>query len=228
MKLKQRQFGFKIKAVEDSGAFAGYGSIFGNADAYRDVVMPGAFAKSLASWKERGALPPVLWQHRSDQPIGPFTKMAEDGQGLYVEGQLLIQDVKKAREAQALLKSGAIRGMSIGYDVPEDGMEYDGKTNVWKLTEIDLWECSIVTFPANVEASVTQIKSQIAGGKLPSVSEFEELLRDAAGFSRKQATAIASVGYAKFLNQRDAEGGDGSESIALDDLVAHIASFKVA
>ncbi len=227
MKLKQRQFGFKVKSVTDSGQFAGYGSVFNNADAYRDVVMPGAFAKTLASWKEQDALPPILWQHDSRSPLGPYTMMAEDGKGLYVEGQLLINDVQQAKEAHALLKSKAIRGMSIGYDIPDGGMEYDGKTNVWKLNEIDLWECSIATFPANVEATITQVKTRIIGGELPSIADFEELLRDAAGFSKKQATAIASVGYAKFLNQREAEGGKGSESIALDDLVAHIEAFKI-
>lgn len=228
MKLKHRQFGFKVKATGDDGTFAGYGSVFNNADAYRDVVMPGAFAKTLASWKEQEALPPCLWQHNSQSPIGPFTLMAEDGKGLYVEGQLLIKDVQQAREAYALLKSGTIRGMSIGYDIPDGGMEYDGKTNVWKLNEIDLWECSIATFPANVEATVTSVKSILASGRNPTIPEFEELLRDAAGFSRKQATAIASVGYAKFLQQRDAGDGDGSETIALDDLVAHIERFTIA
>lgn len=228
MKLKHRQFGFKVTAVNHDGEFSGYGSVFNNADSYRDVVMPGAFAKTLAAWKEQDALPPCLWQHDSQSPIGPFTMMAEDGKGLYVEGQLLIKDVQQAREAYALIKSKTIRGMSIGYDIPDGGMEYDGKTNVWKLTEIDLWECSIATFPANVQASIIDVKSKIIEGEFPSIADFEELLRDAAGFSKKQATAIASVGYAKFLNQRDAEGGEGSESIALDDLVAHIASFKIA
>ena len=229
MKLKQRQFGFQVKDVGEDGTFSGYGSVFDVVDSYRDVVKPGAFSKTLADWMAKDALPPCLWQHRSDQPIGPFTKMAEDGKGLYVEGQLLIKDVKKAREAYALLKSKTIRGMSIGYDIPDGGMTYDGKTNVWNLTQVDLWECSIATFPANVEAGVTEIKSKIIGGELPSISQFEELLRDAAGFSKKQATSIASVGYAKFLDQREAEGGKpGGESIALDDLMAHISKFKTA
>jgi uncharacterized protein len=227
MKLKHRQVAFKIKATKDDGTFSGYGSVFGVADAYRDIVMPGAFAKTLANWKAQDALPPCLWQHKPDQPIGPFTMMAEDGKGLYVEGKLLIDDVKKAREAHALLKSGTIRGMSIGYDIPDGGIEYDSKANVYRLSEVELWECSLATFPANVEATVTSVKAILKSGRNPTLPEFEELLRDAAGFSRKQATAIASHGYAKFLTQRDAVGGnDDAETLALDDLVAHITAFQ--
>ena len=202
MKFKHRQFGFQLKSVEKDGSFAGYGSVFGNADYYRDVVMPGAFQKSLAAWAEKEALPPVLWQHNSDMPIGPFTHMSEDGKGLYVEGQLLINDVRQAKEAYALLKSKTISGMSIGYEVTAD--EYDGKTNVNQLTGIDLWEVSIVTFPANTDATVTQIKSILARGELPTLPDFEDFLRD-AGYSRTQAKGIASHGLRSLLAQCDAD-----------------------
>ena len=205
MKYKHRQFGFSLKGLDETGSFAGYGSVFGNADLYRDVVAPGAFQASLAQWKERGALPPILWQHNTDQPIGPFTSMAEDGKGLYVEGQLLIKDVKKAREAYALLKAGAIRGMSIGYNVVDE--EYDAKMNVNRLKSVDLWEVSIATFPANVDATVSQIKSLLESGATPTIREFESFLRDAGGYSRKHAERITREGYAAFLKQRDADEG---------------------
>lgn len=211
MKIKHRQFGFELKSLDNKGAFAGYGSVFNNADAYRDVVMPGAFAQSLADWKAKDALPPILWQHDSTNPIGPFTAMHEDGTGLYCEGQLLIKDVPQAAVAYALLKSKTIRGMSIGYDPIEE--EYDGKTNVNRLTGIDLWEVSLATFPANTEASVTQIKSILDAGETPTIREFEGLLREAGGFSRKQAERIARSGYASFLDQRDAGQGDDIEDI---------------
>lgn len=205
MKLKHRQFAFNIdmKKVSDTGKFEGYGSVFGNADYYRDVVMPGAFQKSLAAWAEKDRLPPILWQHLSEQPIGPFTHMSEDGSGLYCEGQLLIKDVQQAREAHALIKAGAINGMSIGYFTVNS--EYDGKTNVNQLTELDLWECSIVTFPANTEATVTQIKTLLASGELPTLPEFEDFLREAGNFSRSQAKAIAGRGLVALLEQRDAD-----------------------
>jgi HK97 family phage prohead protease len=211
MKIKHRQFGFELKSLDNKGAFAGYGSVFGNADAYRDVVMPGAFAQTLSDWSEKDALPPILWQHDSRNPVGPFTSMAEDGTGLYCEGQLLIKEVPQAAVAYALLKSKTIRGMSIGYDVTDE--EYDGKTNVNRLKAVDLWEVSLATFPANTDAQVTQVKSMIESGDTPTIRQFESLLRDAGGYSRKQAEQIAKFGYASFLEQRDAGRGDDETEI---------------
>ncbi len=225
MKIKRMQFAFQLKALEQDGSFAGYGSIFNNADAYRDVVRPGAFQKTLEAWKAKGALPPILWQHDSRSPIGPYTVMREDSQGLYTEGQLLIKDVQQAREAHALMKANAIRGQSIGYNVPDGGEEYDGATNVNNLTEIDLWECSIVTFPANTSAVVTDVKQLLGEGQTPTIRQFESFLRDAGGYSRKQAEQIATLGYAQFLKQRDAGAGLDSESI--DKLAKFISDFKI-
>ena len=201
MKLKHRQVPFTIKAVKDDGTFEGYASVFGNTDSYRDVVMPGAFAKSLAKWKAQDAMPPVLWQHRD--PIGFTTDMSEDGKGLYVAGGLLIKDVQQSREAFALAKAKVVRGLSIGYDPIDE--EYDGTTNVNRLLEVDLWEYSFATFPANTEATITSVKSLLASGDLPSLSEFEDFLREAGSFSRSQAKAIAGHGLVRLLEQRDAD-----------------------
>ena len=203
MKLKHRQVPFQFKAVKDDGAFEGYASIFGNTDAYRDVVMPGAFAQSLADWRAQDAMPPVLWQHQSFSPIGATTAISEDGKGLVVAGQLLIKDVQQAREAFALAKAKVVRGLSIGYDPVQE--EYDGKTNVNRLLQVDLWEYSFATFPANTEATITAVKSLLAGGELPSLSEFEDFLREAGSFSRSQAKAIAGHGLVRLLEQRDAD-----------------------
>lgn len=205
MAFKKRQFGFEVKDLTASGSFAGYGSVFQTVDYYRDVVMPGAFEKTLAAWAQKDLLPPILWQHRPDSPIGPFQKMVEDGRGLYVEGQLLINDVQQSREAYALLKSKTINGMSIGYDPVE--VEYDGKTNVNKLLQIDLWEVSICTFPANTDAIIDEVKGLLRKGDLPTLAAFEDFLRDAGGFSRNQAKAIAGHGLAKLLAEREAATG---------------------
>jgi HK97 family phage prohead protease len=226
MKLKRLQFAFEIKTFEKDGQFAGYGSVFNNADSYRDVVRPGAFQKTLDAWKTKGTLPPILWQHDSRSPIGPYTKMQEDEKGLYTEGQLLINDVQQAREAYALMKANAIRGQSIGYNVPAGGEKYDGETNVNNLNEIDLWECSIVTFPANTSAIVTEVKSILADGATPTIRVFESFLRDAGGYSRKQAEDIAKLGYVEFLRQRDA--GDGLDEKSIERLATFISNIKVA
>lgn len=86
MTTKQRlDVPLKIKSVSDSGEFEGYGSVFGVKDSYADIVMPGAFLNSLNQWKEKGALPALLWQHQMAEPIGIYTEMREDSTGLYVK-----------------------------------------------------------------------------------------------------------------------------------------------
>lgn len=191
MAIKHKSFPLQVKEVSDKGEFSGYLSVFGNVDSYREIVMPGAFAESLAEWKQKNRLPPILWQHNSERPIGPFTKMEEDERGLYVEGRLLVDDVKDAKEAYALLKNQVIGGMSIGFRTV--GQEWDEDERVRRLTKLDLWEGSIVTFPANEEAQVEAIKTALNGGELPTLKDFEKFLRE-AGFSKTQATAIASHG----------------------------------
>jgi HK97 family phage prohead protease len=220
MKLKHRQVPFQIKATKDDGSFEGYASVFGVTDAYRDVVMPGAFAQSLADWKAQDAMPPVLWQHRSDQPIGYTTAIAEDGKGLAVSGQLLVKDVQQAREAFAFAKAKVVRGLSIGYNPVDE--EYDAKTNVNRVLRVDLWEYSFATFPANTEATITQVKALLESGETPTLREFERLLREQCGYSRKQAEHISTRGYANFLVQRDAGHGDD----VIEDVEAILALFK--
>ncbi len=105
----------KLKSVSDSGEFEGYGSVFGVKDSYDDVVVPGAFSKSLQSWREKNALPAMLWQHQMDEPIGVYTEMKEDEVGLYVKGRLLIDDDPLAKRAHAHMKAGSLTGLSIGY-----------------------------------------------------------------------------------------------------------------
>ena len=214
MKRKVRSFPLDIKEVSEKGEFAGYGSVYGVIDSYREVVAQGAFAKSLEKWEGKGRLPPVLWQHNSREPLGPFTKMLEDDKGLYVEGQLLIDEVEKAREARALVKAKAVGGLSIGFNVIVD--EYNKETNLITLKEIDLWEVSIVTFPANEAAQIEVVKSMLDGGKMPTVREFEEMLRD-VGFSQRQAKGIVAQGYAALQRDVDSENTVDAKSI-LDEV----------
>ena len=188
----------EIKSFEETGVFEGYGSVFGNADWYGDVVMPGAFANSLAKWRAKGKLPPLLWQHAHDKPIGIYEDVAEDEHGLRVRGRLLVDEVALAREAYALLKAGAVSGLSIGYNTVRE--EYDQREKVNHLKEVELWETSLVTFPANEDATVSSVKT---------IRDFERFLRD-AGFSRNEAKRIASQGFG---DQRDA--GEEASLIAV-------------
>lgn len=183
-----RNLAFKAKNIEENGTFEGYAAVFGNIDAWGDVIEKGAFLKTLAEHGEKGSMPALLWQHRPSEPIGIWESMSEDENGLAVKGRLLVDDVRQAREAHALLKAGAISGMSIGYYARDYSM--DEKTWIRTLKEIELVEASLVTFPANDEARVSVVKSSPQ-----TIREFEAFLRDAGGFSANEAKRIASGGF---------------------------------
>lgn len=154
MGQKQRgAFALEIKALSEDGRFAGYASVFDVTDSQRDIMRPGAFKTSLNLRKYPVQL---LWQHQWESPIGVLEQVFEDKHGLYVEGRLLL-DVARAKEAHALLKAGAIRGMSIGYTVKK--ARRDADTGARELLEVELWEVSLVTLPANEAAQVTVVKS---------------------------------------------------------------------
>jgi uncharacterized protein len=179
------------KAIGDDGTFEGYGSIFKNVDSYGEVVEPGAFTASLVDARQKGRSIKMLWQHDPSQPIGVWDAMSEDSKGLQVKGRLLKDAVPQASAAYALLKAGALDGLSIGYRVVEAAPHPD-KSGVLSLKKLDLKEVSVVTFAANDRARVTDVKHMIAAGLLPTIREFEDFLRDAGGFSKSLAAAIAS------------------------------------
>jgi len=205
--IRLRDFEFReVKLSDDApGLFSGYGSIFGNVDEVNDIVAPGAFAKSLKQWSAIDRPVPILWQHRSGEPIGVYTKIVEDDKGLRIEGRLLVDDVLKARETYALMKIGAVSGLSIGYFVVKS--EFNEKTNVRTLVELDLVEISLVTFPANEDARVDAVKFKLAHGGLPTLPEFEKVLRE-AGFSKTQAAVVANRGLTHLLRS-ESEGEIG-------------------
>ena len=180
-----RSFALQIKATGDDGTVEGYGSVFGVRDNYDDVIAKGAFMDSLKSHKAAGTMPAMLWQHDADKPIGVWTEMVEDEKGLRIKGQLAMETVK-GKEAHALLKMGALNGLSIGFMSKE--WAYDRETEVRTLTAIDLWEVSLVTFPANEKARVTNVKS---ADEMATPKDAEKALRD-AGFSKSEATAFVS------------------------------------
>ena len=191
----------KLKSVSETGEFEGYGSVFGVKDSYGDIVVPGAFTKSLQTWKEKGRMPALLWQHQTAEPIGVYTEMKEDDVGLYVKGRLLIDDDPLAKRAHGHMKAGSITGLSIGYWLND--WEYDKTKEAFLLKEIDLWEVSPVTFPSNDEARISDVKSMLARGETPSQKCIERVLRD-VGLSRSQAKAFMAGGYSA-ISQRDAD-----------------------
>lgn len=151
--MKQTTIPLEIKSLSEEGRFAGYASLFGNVDSQKDIIERGAFADTL---RERGTNIKLLWQHQMDEPIGHIEHLFEDDKGLYIEGRLLLS-VQRAREAYELIKTGALEGLSIGYR--PDIYTINPETGVRHIRQVDLFEISLVTFPANEEAGITVVKT---------------------------------------------------------------------
>lgn len=202
-----RAFALQIKSTGDDGSIEGYGSVFGVRDDYGDIIVASAFKASLAAHKAAGTLPAMLWQHDATEPIGVWTEIGEDAKGLQIKGHLVLETAR-GREAHALLKVGALTGLSIGFEAVE--WSYDGELRI--LSVVDLWEISLVTFPANREARITSVKaSDIAAIK--TIRQAEHALRD-AGVSADTAKALIAGVKRIALDERDARGADAAMKAA--------------
>ena len=214
--IERKEAAFELKKEPDQdGAFEGYASVFGIVDQGMDVVERGAFGKSIGS----GRKVKMLWQHDQHKVIGVWDEVKEDERGLFVSGRLL-KGVAQAEEAMVLMRNGAIDSMSIGYRTIEAIPEGGGR--IRKLMEVELHEISLVTFPMLPDAKVTAMKS------VTTEREFEAFLRD-AGYSRKEATAIALHGFKGLTGLRDAGSDDGDEGAKalLQSLENLIGAFHV-
>lgn len=221
---EQRLSTLAIKAddLKSDGTFTGYGSVFDVIDSYAEIVAPGAFSESLAEWKASGAPVPILWQHRADQPIGGWKDLAEDDYGLKGTGQILLDAGPDEKRAWAHMKAGNVRGLSIGYYVDE--YKFDAENQLLTLTKLDLREISVVTFPANREAVIDEIKMKLSGirrklakEELLSPREMRLLLREKAGLSGRVADAVVSVGYKNWYDREvgpDHEDEDPLEALS--------------
>lgn len=147
VKFQGRETGF---TVSDGSVIAGYASVFGRRDQGGDVVRPGAYAASLAVLTAAGRRVKMLWQHDPREPIGVWDEVREDDRGLWVRGRVL-PGVARGREALELVQAGAIDGLSIGYRTVKAERDGAGQRI---LTELELWEVSLVTFPMLPEARV--------------------------------------------------------------------------
>ena len=154
----KKEIGFTLeldtKAVTDGGEFSGYASTFGNEDLGHDVVVPGAFAKSLEQRPARKVK--MLLSHDTTQPIGVWTSLAEDGKGLRATGQLILETVK-GKETYALMRAGALDALSIGFKTIKD--RFDRVKGTRFLEQLDLFEVSVVVFGMNKFATVNTVKS---------------------------------------------------------------------
>lgn len=206
--IEHRAFGLlEVKLDDEAGKVSGYGAMFGNTDSYGDVIERGAFAETLKEWRAKGKYPPMLLQHGGGfgggaddmLPIGKWTHMEENSKGLKVEGQLFALGTERGQYIYEGLKSGVLDGLSIGFVAREvrfgEGKDEPART----LTDIDLWEVSIVTFPANDKARVTGVKNRIL--TVDEIRDLEGVLRE-AGLSR--ADCGRAVSAVKSWLRRDA------------------------
>lgn len=191
---------------KEYGEFEGYGSVFGNKDLGNDVVEKGAFANSLRMKSPQDVK--LLYQHKSDMPIGVFDSIKEDEHGLRVKGRLALKTTA-GRDAYELMKMGALKGLSIGFKVNPDQVSYDRRTNKRIIKEVDLMEVSLVTFPMNPKAMIRSVK-----GESLTIREWENGLRDAFNLSRSEAKVAAGAVH-KAFDQRDA---DNTMSEILDEI----------
>jgi HK97 family phage prohead protease len=232
IRLERKSFALKLDAPpDDEGRFTGYAAVFGNVDQGNDLIEPGAFTKTL---NENPDGVPILWSHDTDQPIGVSTSLVEDRKGLRVEGQLAM-DVQRAREVHALMKMGAIKGISIGYRTVKRSF----KGAVRHLEEVKLGEFSPVVFPMNTLAQVGDVKDFYGYSQTEGVSCLLSMIRSGTDFMVEEmsegdtpdASRMQSIltSLAKLLTSELAElateAADGSEAPAFvldEEMSAHL------
>ena len=189
--------------LTDGTVIEGYASVFGACDQGGDVVAAGAYAASLKRLAQAGGKVRMLWQHDPAQPIGLWEEVVEDGRGLRVRGRLL-PEVARAREAAALVKAGAIDGLSIGYRTRRAEKDAGGRR---VLREVELWEVSLVTFPMLREARLAGTKGEArvaAPAAFPAGAPGASLSRMAAAVEAARARLRAGGGTRSHQSKGDA------------------------
>jgi HK97 family phage prohead protease len=170
-----------FKAVAADGTFEGYASLFDKEDMGHDVIAPGAFRASL---RERGPFGiKMLFQHNPSEPIGIWDSLKEDARGLYARGRLM-PEIARAREVLALMRAGALDGLSIGFRAVRG--RRDARTGIRRLEKVDLWEISVVTFPLLPEARVAYVKSHDRHRLAASIAAATRLLRHGTADCRRR------------------------------------------
>jgi len=155
----------------DEGTFSGYASVWGQPDAFGDVIQKGAFARTLAEHRRAGTVPGLFWSHNPAEPIGRWTSLSEDETGLKVDGRLVLE-TRRGQEAHALLKAGALNGLSIGFRARQSKRGPNGGR---VITDLELVEISLVSLPAAARARISDVRAAV-----PSRSAFLQACTEAA------------------------------------------------
>jgi len=181
--MEKKSFKFDLKELNEDGTFEGYASTFDKVDHGNDLIVSGAFKKTL---KENEQFP-VHWYHRILEPVGGIHG-EEDSKGLKVQGYLVLE-VQRAKELYALMQKKVVNMLSIGYDVIKSS--WDTVTGIRTLKEIKLWEVSIVTWGMDQEALITDVKNfcpSCGEGEFelkPYPNEHSARIKDPAQFNPK-------------------------------------------
>jgi len=237
-----------IKAGPDDGLaegqFTAYASVFGNKDSYGDVVMPGAFAETLAEWASSSNNLPLLFGHNMSDPdynIGHVIEAKEDGHGLLVTAQIDLESAKGA-QTYRLLKGRRINQMSFAYDVLEgawiDKSEDGAEEFYYELRKLRLFEVSVVTIGANPETEILAVKSAadaarhladgVRAGRVLGAKQLDSLRTAQDAIAAVIAAAQApddqekasGTGPAKPEEPRGAKGEEPSRPPSASDLAA--------
>lgn len=196
-----------------TGEFSGYGAVFGNIDSHGDVIEKGAFKASLREWRKKSALPSMLIQHgyglseMSGVPVGVWSEMEEDDQGLKVKGRLINLDTDRGRTIHGAMKEGALRGLSIGYRAVKFRYGQKPAEPYRTLSEVALFEVSVVAEPSNEKARVAAMKSALLDLTPEDIRDLDAAFRTEELSQRDAKKAVSA--FKKWL-QRDA-GAPGSD-----------------
>lgn len=147
----------KFVDAEDGSSiaeFTGIASAVGVLDRHNEIIEKGAFDATL---KADGPTFVMLYQHDPGKPIGVIHLELDAKGNLVARGEINL-DTELGRETHSLMRQGALKSMSIGFNIPEGGAVWDAKAGVLRILAVELWEVSVVTFPANPGATVDSVK----------------------------------------------------------------------
>jgi len=203
METKTIDAKFEFKSDQSKeGRIMGYGAFYGNVDSSDDVIKHGAFSQINRSVK-------MLYQHSN--LIGSWDTVREDSNGLIVEGNVNLKTTIGA-DVYELAAAGDLTDLSVGFKTLE--YNYDDK-DVRHIQKADLYEVSLVAFPANEKANVLAVKSE----DVRTERDFEHLLKS-LGFSNKQAKHITSFGYKSLITERE-------DTVSMNDVLKQLKDFNI-
>jgi HK97 family phage prohead protease len=199
LKMKRQGIEYEIKSIDEKGYFEGYGNVKYYKDHAMDITINGAFQRSMDQHTANGTMPMMFWNHDNQGlQIGEWLEMREDEHGLFVRGQLFINDIQLAKEVYFLMKKGLVNSLSIGYFTIKEEWNQELQANI--LIDVELVECSPVNFACNDQSLIEVVKSKFNEKELPTKVEMEKALRE-LGLSRKQAKAFLVEGYKSFTQE---------------------------